>query len=154
MNKKLRIIIIVTLLIGVVSILVVYTLQKNTLILKNLTEDVKRDISYEKELHLIDIQAEYEKLNGNGNDIQYFVAALVKAEEEKTVKTFTDKLQDEYEVLGYIKQEGIKIESEYIEHIQMSYDVKNINWEDDCYYMIYFYSSYKEGNNILDIKGH
>ena len=151
MHRK-KIIAIITIL-SVMLILAGYQVFfKNHIVLKNYTEKMKNSIKNENELQLVDIQSECGKLNGNGNGVQYFGAALVKTDKEECVQKVVEGLQDEYEIITYTKQNGAQIMCKYVEHVTISYVCADLDWQADCYYTIYFYCSGSEG--ILDINGH
>ena len=76
----------------VVSAILVISINRNKLILAWMTERMVLSIHKDDAMELLDVKSVYGKLNGNGNGIQYFAAALVRATSEDDVKEFIKEI--------------------------------------------------------------
>lgn len=125
----------------------------NISVLNQKMEGFTEAITARVEVELVDTVSAYGKLNGNGNGIQYFGAALVKATSENDVSAIVGKLSSEYEIVGYSIQTGQEIESKYLEHVSLCFDDFTVNDDENCY-QIFFYCSDFEDSDVSDIIGH
>lgn len=99
-------------------------------------------------IQVMETQAVYGKLNGNGNGSQFFVALLVEAGEAELEK-LVEQLDEKYDTVGYARQTGTLVDVKYLEHDSVRYETKVVS---DRYYTVYLYSD--QGGNPLDIFGH
>ena len=125
-------------------------LNWNGFILKGFEADFEKAVQAEG-FEILETKSVYGKLNGNGNGINYFSAALIKAE-EKDVEALIQALEAEFEVAKYYKQENGKIATVHNEHFPLEYEV-SLN-ENETYYTVYVFESGIMGSNPLDPKGH
>ncbi len=101
---------------------------------------------------VIETKSVYGKLNGNGNGIQYFGAVLVPKDSIKDIEALIEKLDIQFELVGYCEQEGQEILSEYLEHKKIKYET--IIDDNQKYISIYFFVSDYPYSNLFDIEGH
>lgn len=99
-------------------------------------------------VEIIEVQSKYGKLNGSGNGVQFFVAVLVKAEQEK-MEILIAQLEKKYDYVGYMQQNDSRVDSKYLEHGELCF---NADIKDGNYYMVYLYET--RPGNPLDVKGH
>ena len=125
-------------------------LNWNGFILKGFEADFEKAVQAEG-FEILETKSVYGKLNGNGNGINYFSAALIKAE-EKDVEALIQALEAEFEVAEYYLQENGKIATIHNEHAPLEYEV-SLN-ENETYYTVYVFESGIKGSNPLDPKGH
>ena len=143
--------------IGVIAAAVLITLSAifaflnwNGFILKGFEADFEKAVQAEG-FEILETKSVYGKLNGNGNGINYFSAALIKAD-EKDVEALIQALEAEFEVAKYYLQEDEKIATIHNEHFPLEYEV-SLN-ENETYYTVYVFESGIKGSNPLDPKGH
>lgn len=102
----------------------------------------------QSDIRIIETQGVYGKLNGNGNDIQFFVAVLVEAEEAE-IAALVAQIEDQYDIVGYQPQTTTQLDVPYLEHQQLRYET---NMMQENYYTLYLFST--KGSNPLDLLGH
>ena len=125
-------------------------LNWNGFILKGFEADFDKAVQAEG-FEILETKSVCGKLNGNGNGMNYFSAALIKAE-EKDVEALAQALEAEFEVAKYYKQEDGKIATVSNEHFPLEYETA-LN-ENETYYTVYVFESGIKGSNLLDPKGH
>ena len=95
--------------------------KKNARILSNLLQDFTDAISQEI---IVETKGVYGKLNGNGNGIQYFGAALVKKTDIADLDALLKELNGIFETVSAAEQTGQKIDSSYLHHLSLSYETQ------------------------------
>ena len=101
---------------------------------------------------IVESKGIYGKLNGNGNGINFFGAALVRKSSIKDIDSLVENLKDEFEVSEYCEQKGQDVSSVYLEHGKITFDT---DIEDSSEYItIIFYNSSDPHSNLTDIAGH
>ncbi|MBO5778592.1 MAG: hypothetical protein J6R82_03390 [Clostridia bacterium] len=103
-----------------------------------------------EEIAVIESKSVCGKLNGNGNGMNFFAAALVKATPE-ALDAVVSALSEEHERVSYVKQTAAKIDLSYLEHRTLIYDHKD--YSDGEYYTVYVYDSGLK-SFPLDVRGH
>ena len=140
------VILIVTLLATGITILFFW----NQLILNGLANDFEGMIENAEGVELIETKSVYGNLNGNGNNINYFAAALVTADSEEDLKALVETLGKHFDVAGYDEHIGTKVENKYLERPDLYFDTE----PSEGTYTVYFFNSSHPKSNLLDIKGH
>ncbi len=79
------------------------------------------------------------KLNGESGELQFFCAALVQSESDAVPNSVSGNLGLMFHDAGVVVQEGSKIESEYLEHKELSFKFSDFE-EGKTYYMVYCYT--------------
>ena len=147
MSKKIiALCIVAVLLIALIAVAVNW----NQILLTGMMAQFHTTIAAEEAIEILDTASVYGKLNGNGNSIDYYGAALVKADSEETLKELVAQLEAEFSVVGFEPQESAAIESKYLEHENLAFD--EAAFDAPCY-QIYFYCNHP-WSNMLDPKGH
>ncbi len=100
---------------------------------------------------ILELKSVYGKLNGNGNGTQYFGAALLKAESVKDLDALVAALEEKFEVVEVLEQQGAKIESRHLEHRELKFTAALD--QNTAYIAVCFYDSTRN-SNPLDIAGH
>lgn len=125
--------------------------QKNKRILASLMDDFSDTVSQYSQEKIIETERVYGKLNGNGNGIAFFGAALVKKSAVTDMDGLLAQLDKEYENVGAVEQKGQKVESKYLEHRSLTYDTPVP--DDGGYITVYFYTSHPD-SDLRDPAGH
>ena len=148
MKKKTRIIL------AVLGVLVVCLgIFWNDLLLARMNSQMNALIKEDSSIELLETRSVCGKLNGNGNGMQFYCAALVRSDSEENVKLLAESLSETFEIAGYCLQASPKIQSTYLQHTTMTFQ-QSISYEDGDYYTIYIYCSKHNLANPLDVRGH
>ena len=123
----------------------------NDLLLHSMVSKLDNALGRSAQVESIEVSSICGKLNGNGNGVQYFGAALVKTDSEEAVRTIVRELKEEYEVVDYCVQAEQNICVNYLEHKSLSFQYAS--FQDGTYYCIYFYNSHHDLSNALDLRG-
>lgn len=151
---KRKVITIITIAVIVQVLLVALFFSFNDILLGSMTRSFRRGIQQsDTAVEILDIQSVCGKLNGNGNGINYFGAALVKADSVKQMDTLAAELMEDFDAVEYTLQEGVVVEIPYLEHRKLSFDDAELQ-EGETYYCIYFYIHDHPASNIFDIRGY
>lgn len=151
---KRKVITIITIAVIVQVLLVALFFSFNDILLGSMTRSFRRGIQQsDTAVEILDIQSVCGKLNGNGNGINYFGAALVKADSVKQMDTLAAELMEDFDTVEYTLQEGVVVEIPYLEHRKLSFDDTELQ-EGETYYCIYFYIHDHPASNIFDIRGY
>lgn len=135
----------------VVTAILVISINRNNLILSWMTERMVLSIHKDDAMELLDVKSVYGKLNGNG--IQYFAAALVRATSEDDVKEFIKEIDKTYEITGYSMQTDSQIHSKYLQHKTLNFQYSDFN-DEGVYYQVFFYCSHHRFSDFSSIVGH
>lgn len=143
-----------TLLISAAILLpIVLLCSINAINLHVMQQEMLSVIKQSEEVALLDETCVYGKLNGNGNGINYYGAALVTSESEAALEELVESLDDRFELAGYALQNGKQVESKYLEHRSLRFAYNDF-LAGQKYYIVYFYNSQSKWSNYLDIAGH
>jgi len=149
--KKIGIIIAVVLVVAVFAAVFVFATQ-NYRLLWSKVKDMRSIIKSYENIELIETKSVYGKLNGNGNGIDFFGAALVTADSEESVKALTALLDEKFWAAEYSIQTEKEIKTKYLVHEKLSFDY-DFDESDDTYYLVFFFENDKRAN-LMDLKGH
>ncbi len=144
MKKK----IILVLIVFVVLVLCMGNAINLAVLMGSFTNTVDRHLSG----GIVEIKSVYGKLNGNGNGIQYFGAALVKEDSVQDLDALVAELEQEFEVVEVLRQQSSKIESRHLEHRELTFSAEIPG--DGGYLAICFFNSDNPFSNPADIAGH
>ena len=153
MKKVLEIFVIVVIaliLLAIVLVVIVPPIQ-NAIVLNGLVRDFKKTLENDYGIEVIEMQSASGKLCGNGNGINQFGTALVRADSVSDVGALVAELGERFGYADYWVQEGQEIDSRYNEHQRMKYST--LLADDLEYYSICFFTSSKY-SNLLDLSGH
>ena len=78
----------------------------NAINLRLMQQEMLSIIKQSEEVVLLDDACVYGKLNGNGNGINYYGAALITSESEAALEELVKTLDDRFEIAGYDLQNG------------------------------------------------
>ena len=106
--------------------------------MKELETQIK-DVLEEYKVQMVEFKTTAGKLNGTGNEIQFFCAVLIQADSDTTAKLCANALDGIFEETGVVPQTSSQIKSLYLEHKTLSY--KHTDFSAGNYYTIYVYSS-------------
>ena len=127
-------------------------INHNFIISHCLMNNFKDLIKTEESIEIMQSKTAHGKLCGNGNGINYFGTVLVKADSEEALKEVSNKLDEEFEAVGYVIQSGTQIDNYFIEHLSLEYNEPIT--EGETYYSIYYFNSSNKYSYTLDIRGH
>ncbi len=123
----------------------------NRLLLNTMMDTFTETVSAATDDGILEAKGIYGKLNGNGNGIQYFGAALVKKDSVSDPDALISALKEDFEIVEITGQTGVRIESKYLEHTTLSYDTEPGEGE---YLTILFFNSSHPASNNTDLAGH
>ena len=128
-------------------------ITQNSRLLSAKVGELRSAISACENIKLIETKSVYGKLNGNGNGIDFFGAALLECDSEESVKALCEKLGDIFETAGYEIQTGNEINSKYLEHKKLAFDHNFEPSDENTYYTVFFYD-HDDRANPHDPWGH
>lgn len=135
-------------------LLVVLFFPFNDILLWRMTRSFRLGIQRsDTAVEILELQSVCGKLNGNGNGMSYFGAALVEADSVEQMDTLAAELKADYDAVEYMLQEGPEVHSPYLEHKKLSFDGDKLQEGSTCY-CIYFYIHDHPSSNLFDIRGH
>ena len=111
--------------------------------MKELETQIK-DVLEEYKVQMVEFKTTAGKLNGTGNEIQFFCAVLIQADSDTTAKLCANALDGIFEETGVVPQTSSQIKSLYLEHKTLSY--KHTDFSAGNYYTIYVYNSSLTGD--------
>lgn len=120
--------------------------------LESLTDAFEDEISGFENVRIVEIRSVYGKLNGNGNGINYFGAALIEKESVPDIEEIVAELGKHFEAVEYCDQKACEISSRYLEHITLKYETEISGGTE--YISIFFFESQHPDSNYMDIAGH
>ena len=104
---------------------------------KELEASVKA--TFEKyKVDVIELKSAIGKLNGTSGDNQFFCAALVQSDSDALPQSCADALAKVFHDAGIAVQTGSKIQSNYLEHKQISFKFNSFE-DGKTYYIVYCY---------------
>lgn len=105
---------------------------------KELENQVKATLEKHK-VEVVELKTAFGKLNDEGGNLQFFCAALVKAQTDTVVSGCTEALDGLMETAGYAVQTQSKVENPLLIHKEIVFD--HTDFENGTYYIIYGYTS-------------
>jgi len=145
------IVLIMALGIGAVIVVAYVKEGKNENILANLMNDFSEKISTVSGADIVEMQGTYGKLNGNGNGISYFGAALLRKNSISDIEMLKETLDEDFEIIEVQVQQDRKIHSRHLEHRSLQFDT-DIS-KDGPYICISFYTTHPD-SDLEDLLGH
>ena len=91
----------------------------------------------ENKLEVIEVKTAYGKLNNNGSDMQFFVAALVRAEKTDLIEASLAAPAKVFTDTGILPETDSSIDSNHLVHKTLSYG--HGDFSDGTYYTVYAY---------------
>ena len=91
----------------------------------------------ENKLEVIEVKTAYGKLNDNGSDMQFFVAALVRTEKTDIIEASLAAPSKVFTDTGILEETDSTIDSDHLVHKPLSYG--HSNFSDGTYYTVYAY---------------
>ena len=125
----------------------------NAINLRIMQQEMLSIIKQSEGVTILDDACVYGNLNGNGNGINYYGAALVTSKSEAALEELVESLDGRFELAGYALQNGKRVESKYLEHRSLRFEYNDF-LTGQKYYIVYFYNSQSNLSNYLDIAGH
>ena len=125
----------------------------NAINLRVMQREMLSVIKHSEDITILDDACVYGKLNGNGNGINYYGAALVTTESESALEELVESLDDRFELAGYALQNGKQVESKYLEHRSLRFGYNDF-LAGQKYYIVYFYNGQSNWFNPFDIAGY
>ena len=112
----------------------------------NVAEAAKKELenqvkaTFEKyKIEILDLKTAVGKLNGSGEDIQFFCAVLVQSDSDAIPQSAADTLSKLFHDAGIRIQSGTDIENTYLEHKSLSYKYDGFE-EGKTYYTVWCYT--------------
>lgn len=138
---------------GIYAAFFVFPRHRNQAILDDMTAQFVDILTGMDGVTVVETKAVYGKLNGNGNGIQYFGAALLTVDPAR-IPAILAALEQDFECSEGWEQTGQTIVSRYLEHRSLSYDTVIPADGDESYVSIYFFNSHHPDSIEWDIWGH
>ena len=91
----------------------------------------------ENKLEVIEVKTAYGKLNDNGSDMQFFVAALVRTEKTDIIEASLVAPSKVFTDTGILAETDSSIDSTHLVHKALSYG--HSDFSDGTYYTVYAY---------------
>ncbi len=127
-----------------------YASWHNGRLLNNLTEGFV-DALEDGGIEVIEYASIHGKLNGNGNGISYFGAALINADDEDLLDAVLEKIKGErYKIVEYSAQKGQAVVSSYLEHGSITFKT---HIENGKYIIVFFFTDHPK-SDMCDLAGH
>ena len=102
--------------------------------------EIQIKLTFEKyKVDIIEMKTAAGKLNGDTGDNQFFCAVLVESDSEAVPQSVADTLSKLFHDAGIVPQSGSKVESQYLEHKELTYRFDAFS-DTDTYYTVYFYT--------------
>jgi hypothetical protein len=126
----------------------------NDILLGGMTQSFRRGIRHsEAAVELLEVESVCGKLNGNGNGMNYFGAALVTAVSTEEMDNLVAELEGDFDTVAYTVLEDNQIDVPELQHRRLTFD-DTVLQEGATYYCIYFYVHEHPASNIFDIRGY
>jgi len=103
--------------------------------MKELENQIRKTLE-ENKLEVVELKTAFGALNGTGEN-QFFCAALVKSDATAIPQATADTLNKVFTDAGLLPQSGSKIESNYLQHKEISF--KHSDFSGGSYYVIFVY---------------
>ena len=144
MKKSIIISLAVVLVIAVGIYLFAVPVWTNKRILSNLLVDFSQTIVLYSQEPPLEVKGVYGKLNGNGNGIAFFGAALVNQDTVSDTDALLAALDADFEIVGTLEQDGRKVDSKYLQHKSLYFNT-HIQGGGPVI-TIYFYTTHPDSN--------
>ena len=119
-----------------------------------MTRSFRRGIRHsETAVELLEVESVCGKLNGNGNGMNYFGAALVAADSVEDMDTLVAELEGDFDTVAYTVLEDNQIDVPELQHRRLTFN-DTVLQKGETYYCIYFYVHEHPASNIFDIRGY
>lgn len=106
--------------------------------MKELETQIKA--TFEKyKVDVIELKSAVGRLNGSGDEVQFFCAALVRSDSDALPQSCADALSKLFHDAGMTRQYSSQIVSQYLEHKDLSFKFDDFA-EGETYYMVYAYT--------------
>lgn len=157
-KSKKKLIIVLSIILGVIFVVIPLAIY---LVLFNPMNDIElatmedrfTDSIENMGIEVIESETACGKLNGNGNGMNFFCAALVKCDSVEAAEAIVNDLDAEFEITGYCPAVDALVDYDdttLLEHSSLAFD-KLPSDTNGCYY-IYFYES--TAGSDRDIRAH
>jgi len=138
---------------GIYAAFFVFPHHRNQTILDDMTAQFVDILTGMDGVTVVETKAVYGKLNGNGNGIQYFGAALLTVDPAR-IPAILAALEQDFECSEGWEQTRQAIVSRYLEHRSLSYDTVIPAEGETSYVTICFFNSQHPDSIEWDIRGH
>lgn len=138
---------------GIYAAFFVFPRHRNQAILDDMTAQFVDILTSMDGVTVVETKTVYGKLNGNGNGIQYFGAALLTVDPAR-IPAILAALEQTFECAEGWEQTGQAIVSHYLEHRSLAYDTAISAEEETSYVTICFFNSQHPDSIEWDIAGH
>ena len=116
---------------------------------KELENQLKGQLEKNK-VQVIELKTAFGKLNDDGGEMQFFIAALVKTDNTATLEACKNALDAVFEEKGWESQDGSKVENANLVHKEITF--KHTDFSEGNYYIVYGYAPSITGG-LLEGKG-
>ena len=115
--------------------------------MKELETQIK-DVLEEYKVQMVEFKTTAGKLNGTGNEIQFFCAVLVQSESPAIPQSAADTLAKLFHDAGIQVQSGAKIDNDYLQNKELSFKLEG---DGATHYTVWFYTD--KLPTLEDLKG-
>ena len=123
----------------------------NKQILDTMLDDFSTILSTQS-AEIIESKGVYGKLNGNGNGVNYFGAALIAKDSVEDTDSLLAQLDETFETVGILETATQTVKTEYNIHQALQFDT--VLSDSNIYICIYFYNSTHPDSTSADLAGH
>ena len=151
MRKILCLILAAVLMLGIVGCAAVGEVAGNVAqaAMKELETQLKSQLEKNK-VEIVELKTAFGKLNDDGGEMQFFLAALVKTDNTDALDVCKNALDAVFEEKGWESQDSSKVENEKLVHKEITF--KHSDFSGGNYYIIYGYAPSITGG-LLEGKG-
>ena len=100
-------------------------------------ENQVKAVLEENKLEVIEVKTTFGKLNDKGSDLQFFVAALVRAEKTDLIQAALPSLQKAFSDCGMMAESDSNVDSAHLVHKSVTYSRSDFSGGN--YYTVYAY---------------
>ena len=104
---------------------------------KELENQIKQTFETYK-MEILDMKSAVGKLNGDGDEIQFFCAVLVQSDSPAIPQSAADALSKLFHDAGIQLQSGAKVESSYLQHKDLTFKQEG---NGTSHYAVWFYTN-------------
>lgn len=104
---------------------------------KELENQLKSQLDKNK-IEVVEVKTAFGKLNDDGGQMQFFVAALVKTDNTDALGACADALDRVFAEKGWESQDNSKVENAKLVHKEITF--KHSDFADGNYYIVYGYA--------------
>ena len=105
--------------------------------IKELENQLKSELEKNK-VEIVEMKTAFGKLNDEGGQMQFFIAALVRTDNTDSLGKARDAIGSRFEISGWENQESSQLENEYLVHKTITF--KHSDFSSGNYYVIYGYA--------------